>query len=304
LFSLQNDTVIIGSIDNLDLANKIANHLDVQLLQAYLQIFPDGESKIRLDSVSSKKCIIIHSAHPPVDRHLMQLFMLIYKCNKDGAENICVVSPYMGYSRQDKEFIKGEVITLDLIGKILAFIGTNRLVTVDIHNPNILSKFSFKTDNISAVPSLAQYVLDHLKLDNPLVISPDAGGITRAEQLATILNSDMLSLTKTRNRYTGHVITKHEGTISVCDRDVILIDDMVSTGCSIINAVKILKELGSKNVFVLCTHALLLENAAQKLLTIGINDIIATNSVPNPFPRVDLSNILAQHISSFITSPS
>jgi len=304
LFSLRNDTVIISSIDNWDLANKIGNLLEISVLQPNLQIFSDGESKIQLDSVYNKKCIIIQSTHPPVDEHLMQLFMIIDKCNTDRAENICVISPYMGYSRQDKEFIKGEVITIDLIGKILETIGTDRLVTVDIHNPNVLTKFHFKADNISAISLLAQYVLSYLKLDNPLVISPDTGGITRAKQLASILKTDMLSLTKTRDKYTGNVTTRYEGTTPLYGRDVILIDDMISTGHSIINAVKILKQLECKNVFVLCTHALLLENAAQKLLTIGINDIIATNSLPNPFAKVDLSSILSQHISSFITVSS
>lgn len=301
---MRNDTVIISSIDNWDLANKIGNLLEISVLQPNLQIFSDGESKIQLDSVYNKKCIIIQSTHPPVDEHLMQLFMIIDKCNTDRAENICVISPYMGYSRQDKEFIKGEVITIDLIGKILETIGTDRLVTVDIHNPNVLTKFHFKADNISAISLLAQYVLSYLKLDNPLVISPDTGGITRAKQLASILKTDMLSLTKTRDKYTGNVTTRYEGTTPLYGRDVILIDDMISTGHSIINAVKILKQLECKNVFVLCTHALLLENAAQKLLTIGINDIIATNSLPNPFAKVDLSSILSQHISSFITVSS
>ena len=304
MFSLRNDTVIISSIDNLDLAHKIGNHLDIQVLQPNLQRFSDGESKIQLDSVSDKKCIIIHSTHPPVDEHLMQLFMIIHKCNTDRAENICVISPYMGYSRQDKEFITGEVITIDLIGKILATIGISRLVTIDIHNPNVLTKFYFNADNISAIPLLAQYVSNYLKLDKPLVISPDTGGITRAKQLASILKTDMLSLTKTRNKYTGKVMTRYEGIIPACDRDVILIDDIISTGHSIINAVKILKQVGCKNVFVLCTHALLIENAVQKLLTIGVNDIIATNSVPNPFAKVDLSSILSHHISSFTTLSS
>jgi ribose-phosphate pyrophosphokinase len=302
LFSLQNDTVIISSIDNLDLANKIGDCLDLQVLQPNLKIFSDGESKIQLDSVSSKKCVIIHSTHPPVDQHLMQLFMIIHKCNTDHAQNIHVINPYMGYSRQDKEFIKGEVITIELIGKILEIIGTNRLVTIDIHNPNILTKFNFKADNISAIPLLAQYILKYLKSDNLLVISPDTGGVVRAKQLASIIESDVLYLTKTRDKYTGEVTTRYEGTTPIHDRDVILIDDIISTGHSIINAVKILKQLGCKKIFVLCTHALLLENAAQKLLTSGVNEIIATNSVPNPFAKVDLSSILSQNISTTVTA--
>jgi len=299
---LQNSTVIISSIDNLDLANKIGDCLGLQVLQANLKIFSDGESKIQLDSISGKKCIIIHSTNPPVDQHLMQLFMIIHNCKTNHAQNIYLISPYMGYSRQDKEFIKGEVITFELIGKILGNIGTNSLVTIDIHNPNVLTRFNFKADNISAIPLLAQYVLKHLKLDNVLVISPDTGGIARAKQLASIIETEVLSLTKRRDKQTGEVMTRYEGITPVYDRDVILIDDIISTGHSIINAVKILKQLRCKKVFVLCTHALLIENAAQKLLTSGVNEIIATNSVPNPFAKVDLSGILSQNISSTVTA--
>lgn len=299
---MQNDTVIISSIDNLELATKIAHNLDVQLMKADLRIFSDGESKIRMDSVSNKKCIIIHSTHPFADQRLMQLFMMIYKCNKDGAKDICALIPYMAYSRQDRAFIDGEVISMDLIGEILESIGTNQLVTIDIHNPKILSNFSFYTNNISAIPLLACYVLDHLKPHNPLIVSPDKGGINRAAELAKLLNTDMISLVKIRDRYTGEIQTKFEGSKSICDRDTIIVDDMISTGNSLINAAKVLKELGVQNIFVLCTHAVLLENAIEKLRDAGIKDIIATNSIPNVFARVDLGPMLSQYLLGQITS--
>lgn len=299
---MQNDTVIISSIDNLELATKIAHNLDVQLMKADLRIFSDGESKIRMDSVSNKKCIIIHSTQPFADQRLMQLFMMIYKCNKDGAKDICALIPYMAYSRQDRAFIDGEVISMDLIGEILESIGTNQLVTIDIHNPKILSNFSFRTNNISAIPLLACYVLDHLKPHNPLIVSPDKGGINRAAELAKLLNTDMISLFKIRDRYTGEIQTKFEGSKSICDRDTIIVDDMISTGNSLINAAKVLKELGVQNIFVLCTHAVLLENAIEKLRDAGIKDIIATNSIPNVFARVDLGPMLSQYLLGQITS--
>lgn len=299
---MQNDTVIISSIDNLELATKIAHNLDAQLMKADLRIFSDGESKIRMDSVSNKKCIIIHSTHPFADQRLMQLFMMIYKCNKDGAKDICALIPYMAYSRQDRAFIDGEVISMDLIGEILESIGTTQLVTIDIHNPKILSNFSFRTNNISAIPLLACYVLDHLKPHNPLIVSPDKGGINRAAELAKLLNTDMISLVKIRDRYTGEIQTKFEGSKSICDRDTIIVDDMISTGNSLINAAKVLKELGVQNIFVLCTHAVLLENAIEKLRDAGIKDIIATNSIPNVFARVDLGPMLSQYLLGQITS--
>jgi len=299
--TLRNDFIIISTIDNLELAKKVANQLDIQLVQAHLQRFSDGESKIQMSPVSNYRCIIIHSTHPPVDQHLMQLFMIIHKCTNDHAKDICIISPYMAYSRQDKEFINGEVISIYVIGKILECTGSKELVTVDIHNPNVLSKFTFKTYNISAIPLLAEYARSHIRLNDPLIISPDNGGINRAKQLANILNIEMSWLTKVRDRHTGQIKSKYEGTTSISHRDIIIIDDMISTGNSIINAAKILKELEAERLFVLCTHALLLENAAERLLTAGINDIIATNSIPNIFAKVDLSTMLSDHISRFLT---
>lgn len=251
---MQNDTVIISSIDNLELATKIAHNLDVQLIKADLRIFSDGESKIRMDSVSNKKCIIVHSTYPVPDQRLMQLFMMIYKCNKDRAKHICALVPYMAYTRQDKAFIDGEVISIDLIGNILESTGIDQLVTIDIHNQKVLSNFSFRTSNISAIPILACYVSDHLKLhNNPLIVSPDKGGINRAAELAKLLKTDMISLVKIRDRYTGEIQTKFEGSKSIRDRDTIIVDDMISTGNSIINAAKVLKELGVQKIFVICT---------------------------------------------------
>lgn len=299
--ALRNDFLVISTIDNLELAKRVATQLGIQLMQAHLQIFSDGESKIRMNKVSDKRCIIIHSTHPPVDQHLMQLFMVIRKCAEDNAKDICIMSPYMSYSRQDKEFINGEVISINVIGNILECIGCNELVTVDIHNPNVLSRFTFKTCNISAIPLLAEYTKNHLHLNNPLIISPDDGGIKRAEQLANILNIEMSWLTKTRDRHTGKVKTKFERTTSISHRDIIMIDDMISTGNSIINAAKILKELEAERLYVLCTHALLLENAAERLLAVGITDIIATNSIPNIFAKVDISTILSDHIRRSFT---
>lgn len=298
---MRTDSIIISTPDNLQLAKKIANRLDIKLQEVDMQIFSDGESKIRMNSVSNKKCIIIHSTHPPTDQHLMQLFMILYKCNKEAVRDIYIVCPYLAYSRQDKEFIQGEVVSIDVVGKILQCIGARKLVTFDIHNQDVLSKLPIDTDNISAIPLLADYMKNYTRLNDPLVISPDNGGIDRAKQLANILHINMSSLTKVRDRITGNVQTRYEGNISVSHRDIIIIDDIISTGNSIINAAKILKDLGAEKLFVLCTHALLLEDAVQRLLNAGINDIIATNSTQNNFAKVDLSSTLSEYIDTFIT---
>lgn len=292
----KNNTVIISDNRNSSLAKKISLDLDVTYKNAELRVFADGESKIRLDSVTRRNCIIIHSTYPPTDQHLMQLFMIIYKCKQDGASDICVVNPYLAYSRQDKVFVDGEIVTINLIGRILASLGTTKLVTIDAHSPGSLN-YSFETVDLSAVPSLASYVKKNISLNKPIVISPDEGGIQRAKKFAGLIDIDMLSLIKSRDRFTGDVSISLSNQQPLENRDALIVDDMISTGNSIIKATEILKKNSIGNVYVICTHALLLDDAKEKLLKTGIKEIISTNSIPNDFAKVDLSSVISNYFS-------
>lgn len=292
----KNNTVIISDNRNSSLAKKISLDLDVPYKNAELRVFADGESKIRLDSVTRRNCIIIHSTYPPTDQHLMQLFMIIYKCKQDGASDICVVNPYLAYSRQDKVFVDGEIVTINLIGRILASLGTTKLVTIDAHSPGSLN-YSFETVDLSAVPSLASYVKKNISLNKPIVISPDEGGIQRAKKFAGLIDIDMLSLIKSRDRFTGDVSISLSNQQPLENRDALIVDDMISTGNSIIKATEILKKNSIGNVYVICTHALLLDDAKEKLLKTGIKEIISTNSIPNDFAKVDLSSVISNYFS-------
>jgi ribose-phosphate pyrophosphokinase len=290
----KNNTVIISDDRNSSLAKKISLDLHAEYKNTDLRIFADGESKIRLDNVAKKTCIIIHSTYPPTDRHLMQLFMIIYKCKEDGANDICVVSPYLAYTRQDKVFVDGEIKTTNLVGEILASLGTTKLITIDSHSPNALN-YSFATVGLTAIPSLATYVKKNTTINNPIVISPDEGGIERAKKFAGIMNAKMVSLVKTRDRFTGDISMSLSEQQSLKKRDALVIDDMISTGTSIIKATEILKENNIGDVYVICTHALLLDDAKEKLLKADIKEIISTNSVPNDFAKVDLSGIISNY---------
>lgn len=290
----KNDTVIISDDRNSPLAEKISLDLHVEYKNIELRIFADGESKIRLDNMAKKNCIIIHSTYPPTDQHLMQLFMIIYKCKEDGAKDICVVSPYLAYTRQDKAFVDGEIITINLVGKILASLGITKLITIDSHKPNALN-YSFATIDLTAIPSLSSYVKHNLTINNPIVISPDEGGIERAKKFAGLINANTLSLVKTRDRFTGDVSISllDEGPLKKCD--AIIVDDMISTGTSIIKTIELLKKYHIGDVYAICTHALLLDDAKQKLLNAGIKEVISTNSIPNEFAKVDLSSVISNY---------
>ncbi len=290
----KNDTVIISDDQNSPLAKKISLDLHAEYKNIELRIFADGESKIRLDNMAKKNCIIIHSTYPPTDQHLMQLFMIMYKCKEDGAKDICVVSPYLAYTRQDKVFVDGEIITIKLVGKILACLGITKLITIDSHKPNALN-YSFATIDLTAIPSLSSYVKHNLTMNNPIVISPDEGGIERAKKFAGLINANSLSLVKTRDRFTGDVSISllDQGSLKNCD--ALIVDDMISTGTSIIKTIELLKKYHSGDVYAICTHALLLDDAKQKLLNAGIKEVISTNSIPNEFAKVDLSSVISNY---------
>jgi len=290
----KNDTVIISDDQNSPLAKKISLDLHAEYKNIELRIFADGESKIRLDNMAKKNCIIIHSTYPPTDQHLMQLFMIMYKCKEDGAKDICVVSPYLAYTRQDKVFVDGEIITIKLVGKILECLGITKLITIDSHKPNALN-YSFATIDLTAIPSLSSYVKHNLTMNNPIVISPDEGGIERAKKFAGLINANSLSLVKSRDRFTGDVSISllDQGSLKNCD--ALIVDDMISTGTSIIKTIGLLKKYHIGDVYAICTHALLLDDAKQKLLNAGIKEVISTNSIPNEFAKVDLSSVISNY---------
>ncbi|HET7643919.1 MAG TPA: ribose-phosphate pyrophosphokinase [Nitrososphaeraceae archaeon] len=293
------NTVIIAGPASIELARSISKILDVRFVEPELKIFSDGESKIRIPSVNNQHCIIVQSLYPPIDRHLIQLLMLIHKCKKENASKITVIIPYMAYARQDKEFLKGEIISFSLIAELIENCGTTEVITVDIHNEFSLSYFSISIKNISAIPVLAEYVRDNKIIDNSIIVSPDKGGIIRATKFAELLRLQMLSLKKIRDRKTGLVSIEEKLEFDVSGRDAILIDDMISTGDSIVKACGVLKNNNIRKIIVLCSHAILVDNALEKITNAGVQEIISTNSIPSTCSKVDLAQMLSNVILKF-----
>jgi ribose-phosphate pyrophosphokinase len=151
--------------------------------------------------------------------------------------------------------------------------------------------------DLSAIPSLANYVKKNITLNKPIVISPDEGGVHRAKKFAGAIEIDMLSLIKTRDRFTGDVSISLSEQQPLENRDALIVDDMISTGNSIIKATEILKKNHIGNVYVLCTHALLLDDAKEKLLKAGVKEVISTNSIPNEYAKVDLSSVISNYFA-------
>ncbi|MFZ0896404.1 MAG: ribose-phosphate pyrophosphokinase [Candidatus Nitrosopolaris sp.] len=295
------DVSIIAGPSSVDLATAIAKHLDAELVPVDFRIFPDGESKIKMRRVDNDYCIVVQSTYPPTDRHLLQALMMIKRCSEDGASNVCAVMPYMAYSRQDRAFLDGEVVSMALVAKLIETAGTQRLITVDIHSPASLSYFTIDTQNISAVGLLADYAAVKIKPNAPIVVSPDMGGARRAVKFARMLGTDMVALKKSRDKDTAEVIIEEkELNSSVVGRDLILLDDMISTGESIVEACRFLRRYKPNKIYAICTHALLIGDATTRIKAAGVEEIISTNSVPGINAKVDLAPLITTKLKAII----
>jgi len=287
-------SVIAGNSSE-EIAKKLSKKLKGNLVKAEIRVFPDGESKITLKGKISKgKIIVVQSIFPPVDSNLFQALSLISKA-KEYSSEVVIVIPYLGYARQDREFLPGEIVSMKVLGQLFRGVGASKVIVVDIHSKIGLKLFSIKSENVTAIPDLVGY-FKKLDLKNPLVISPDQGGKQRAKEFADEYKSEFLALKKQRDRKTGKVQIKTGKIDEVYGRDLIIVDDMISTGGSIIKATEFLKKQKCKRVFVACTHALLIDNAEKKIRKAGVTKIISTNTIPGKTSIVDVSNTIAKAI--------
>jgi len=285
--------VIAGNASR-DLAKRIARRLKAPYIEAQTKIFPDGESKITFSSIPKKSIIlVVQSTYPPVDTNLLQTLAIISQARK-ASSKIYAIIPYMGYARQDRQFLSGEVVTMSIVAKMLQAAGAKKVIVVDIHSKTALNHFKIPTVNVSAIPELAKY-FKKLKIKKPLVVSPDTGGSSRAKKFASLLNTDFITLKKSRNRNTGKVQIQ-SSKVDVHGRDLIVIDDIISTGGSIIKATQFLKKQKCKRVFVACTHGLFVGDAERKIKKAGVSKIISTNTVPRSTSKVDMAGVIAKSI--------
>ena len=285
--------VIAGNASR-DLAKRIARRLKAPYIEAQTKIFPDGESKITFSSIPKKSIIlVVQSTYPPVDTNLLHTLAIISQARK-ASSKIYAIIPYMGYARQDRQFLSGEVVTMSIVAKMLQAAGAKKVIVVDIHSKTALNHFKIPTVNVSAIPELAKY-FKKLKIKKPLVVSPDTGGSSRAKKFASLLNTDFITLKKSRNRNTGKVQIQ-SSKVDVHGRDLIIIDDIISTGGSIIKATQFLKKQKCKRVFVACTHGLFVGDAERKIKKAGVSKIISTNTVPRSTSKVDMAGVIAKSI--------
>jgi ribose-phosphate pyrophosphokinase len=290
---------IISGPASKELAESVAKLSGFQNVPVVSKIFPDGESYVRLDGdVKDEDVAIIQTTCPPgQDGRLFQTAFLADTAKRAGAKKVTAVIPYLAYARQDKMFLSGEGISVETIARMLHAAGIDEFLTVNIHSEPTLEHFPMPAKTASAIPLLAQYFVDK-GYKNAYALSPDKGAMYIAKEAQQVLGGDAGHLDKVRDRYTGQTTQSGEG-LNVEGQTVIILDDIISTGGTIVGAAKILKEKGAKHIFTACVHPLLINEAAKKILDAGVEEIVGTDSVPGPYSTVSLAPLISKQLKAF-----
>ncbi|MDU1235964.1 MAG: ribose-phosphate pyrophosphokinase [Haemophilus parainfluenzae] len=264
-----------------ELAKKISERLYISLGDATVGRFSDGEIQVQInENVRGADVFIIQSTCAPTNDNLMELIVMVDALRRASAGRITAVVPYFGYARQDRRVRSARVpITAKVVADLLSTVGIDRVLTCDLHAEQIQGFFDVPVDNVFGSPVLLDDILKKTDLVNPIVVSPDIGGVVRARAVAKLLNdTEMAIIDKRRPRANVSQVMHIIG--DVADRDCILVDDMIDTGGTLCKAAEALKERGAKRVFAYATHAVFSGAATQHLASDAIDEIVVTDTVP------------------------
>ncbi len=278
-----------------ELGKKIAELLNAEVVPVFFKTFPDGESYIRFDvkSLQNEDVVIVQTTSPPQDQRLIQLLLMADNALDMKARSITAVVPYFAYSRQDKRFLPGEVFSIKTVVKLLKNCGVGRIITINAHNPAVLKTFKIPVEDLSAVPLLAEYFKAKGLAENPVSLSMGKKALSMAAEADSILKGGFDYISTKRDVITGNV-TLEEKELPIKNRDVIIFDDVISSGGTTAKAVKFTKEQGARKVYCACVHPLLMGDAKKRILENGAEKIIGTDSVPSPVSKVSIAPLISK----------
>jgi ribose-phosphate pyrophosphokinase len=269
---------IFSGSSNPGLAGEIAAYLGLELGKNKLERFSDGEIHFYIDeNVRGEDVFLVQSGVKDANFHLMELFLMIDACKRASAERITAVIPYYAYARQDWKDRPRVPISARLVADLLVASGADRVLTMDLHSPQIQGFFSIPVDNLEAAPVLVRYIED-MHQERLTIVSPDVGGAGRARMFAKRLGAHLAIVDKRRPAPNVAKVMHVIG--DVADRNVVILDDMVDTAGTLVQSAEALKRKGALSVLAACTHPVLSGPARQRIEDSDLERLIVTNTIP------------------------
>ncbi len=289
--------IVAGSASS-KLAERVAKQLKCELTKPELRRFPDGELYARIPAdVEGEDVAIIQSTCYPPNQNFMELFLLLDAVRDIGAKKVTAIVPYFAYARQDKRFKEGEAVSLQTVVKLIESVGTDKVYTVDMHAHRIgdIQKiFKIPAQNLTAAPLLAKYLTDNYQLEDPVIIGPDEEAERWAKGAGEFLDADWDYMIK--KRLGPEEVEIKPRKLEVEGRDAMVIDDIISTGGTMVEAIKILKKHGARKIYAACIHAVLAGDALKKVRKAGAEDIFATDTIERNISKVSVAPLIADAI--------
>ena len=284
---------------NKNLSKKIAKNLKSKLINSSIRKFADGEIYVEInENIRGNSIFIIQSVSSPANDNLMELLLCIDALKRSSAKNITAVIPYFGYARQDRKVVPRTSISAKLVSNLITKAGADRVVTVDLHAGQIQGFFDIPVDNLFATPIFARHIKKKVKSKRIICVAPDVGGTERARALGKILNVGLAIVDKRRPKPGQSQVMNVIGDVK--DQTCIIVDDIIDSGGTIINAAKALKSRGAKEVYVYITHGVLSGDAVKKIKNSVIKNLVVTDTIDNGEKTKNVKNIEVLPISGLM----
>ena len=290
---------ILTGNSNKNLSIKISKYLKNRLINSSIRKFSDGEIYVEInENIRGNSIFIIQSISSPANDNLMELLLCVDALKRSSAKNITAVIPYFGYARQDRKVVPRTSISAKLVSNLITKAGADRVVTVDLHAGQIQGFFDIPVDNLFATPIFARHIKKKIKAKNLICVAPDVGGTERARALGKLLNVGLSIVDKRRPKPGQSQVMNIIGDVK--GKTCILVDDIIDSGGTIVNAAKALKDRGAKDVYVYITHGVLSGEAVKKIKNSVIKNLVITDTIDNSHKVKNTKNIEILTISHLV----
>ena len=290
---------LLSGNSNKVLSKNIAKYLKTKLVNSSIRKFSDGEIYVEInENIRGNSIFIIQSVSSPANDNLMELLLCIDALKRSSAKNITAVIPYFGYARQDRKVVPRTSISAKLVSNLITKAGADRVVTVDLHAGQIQGFFDIPVDNLFATPIFARHVRKKIKSKKIICVAPDVGGTERARALGKLLNVGLAIVDKRRPKPGQSQVMNVIGDVK--DKTCVIVDDIIDSGGTIVNAAKALKQRGAKEVYVYITHGVLSGDAVKKIKNSVIKNLVITDTIDNGEKTKNVKNIEVLPISGLM----